>query len=138
METSPLICRANQCAGFYMITASVLKELNLWIPYGQLHSSQQKLFSKSFLIDNCQGSEYAPLINMPQYKQLHRCCRKQVKNFTQFTRKHLRQSPIFTKTDGLCNYIMKGLYGKSLSVSFVKLCRRYRTKNEIFHEELLQ
>ena len=28
METSPLICRANQWTGFYMITASVLKELN--------------------------------------------------------------------------------------------------------------
>ena len=27
IETSPLICRANQWTGFYMITASVLKEL---------------------------------------------------------------------------------------------------------------
>ena len=27
METSPLICRANQWTGFYIITASVLKEL---------------------------------------------------------------------------------------------------------------
>ena len=27
METSPLICRANQWTGFYMITASVMKEL---------------------------------------------------------------------------------------------------------------
>ena len=28
IETSPLICRANQWTGFYMITASVLKELS--------------------------------------------------------------------------------------------------------------
>ena len=28
METSPLICSANQWTGFYMITASVMKELN--------------------------------------------------------------------------------------------------------------
>ena len=27
IETSPLICCANQWAGFYMITASVMKEL---------------------------------------------------------------------------------------------------------------
>ena len=27
METSPLICKANQWTGFYMITASVMKEL---------------------------------------------------------------------------------------------------------------
>ena len=27
METSPLICGANQWSGFYMITASVLKGL---------------------------------------------------------------------------------------------------------------
>ena len=27
-EISPLICRANQWTGFYMITASVMKELN--------------------------------------------------------------------------------------------------------------
>ena len=28
METSPLICFANQWTGFYMMTVSVLKELN--------------------------------------------------------------------------------------------------------------
>ena len=28
IETSPLICRANQWTGFYMITASVMKELH--------------------------------------------------------------------------------------------------------------
>ena len=27
METSPLTCEANQCTGFYRITASVIKEL---------------------------------------------------------------------------------------------------------------
>ena len=31
IETSPLICRANQWFGFYMITASVMKELNEYI-----------------------------------------------------------------------------------------------------------
>ena len=29
IETSPLICSANQCTGFYMITVSVLKELRV-------------------------------------------------------------------------------------------------------------
>ena len=28
IETSPLICRANQWTGFYMITTSVMKKLN--------------------------------------------------------------------------------------------------------------
>ena len=28
IETSPLICRANQCTGLYMIGTSVMKELN--------------------------------------------------------------------------------------------------------------
>ena len=31
-ETSPLICRANQWTGFYMITASVMKELK-WMKF---------------------------------------------------------------------------------------------------------
>ena len=30
METIPLICSANQCTGFYMITASVMKELSTY------------------------------------------------------------------------------------------------------------
>ena len=34
IETRPLICGANQWTGFYMITASVMKELNL-TPFGQ-------------------------------------------------------------------------------------------------------
>ena len=29
IETSPLICSANQWIGFYMITVSVMKELNI-------------------------------------------------------------------------------------------------------------
>ena len=28
IETSPLICSANQWTGFYMITVSIMKELN--------------------------------------------------------------------------------------------------------------
>ena len=28
IETSPLICSANQLTGFYLITASVMEELN--------------------------------------------------------------------------------------------------------------
>ena len=31
IETSPLTCRANQWTGFYMISASVMKELNIKI-----------------------------------------------------------------------------------------------------------
>ena len=30
METIPLICRANQCTGLYMITAFVMKGLTLF------------------------------------------------------------------------------------------------------------
>ena len=30
IETSPLICSANQCTGFYMAETSVMKELTLW------------------------------------------------------------------------------------------------------------
>ena len=30
METSPLFCSANQWAGFYMITASVMKGLSMY------------------------------------------------------------------------------------------------------------
>ena len=32
IETSPLICRANQWTGFCMITASIMKELKLGSP----------------------------------------------------------------------------------------------------------
>ena len=31
IETSPLICGANQWTGFYMITASIMKELTIEI-----------------------------------------------------------------------------------------------------------
>ena len=34
IETSALICGANQWIGFYMITASVLKELRLEVKFG--------------------------------------------------------------------------------------------------------
>ena len=34
METSPLICRANQWTGFYMLTASVMIELILEAKFG--------------------------------------------------------------------------------------------------------
>ena len=34
LEISPLICRANQWTGFYMITASVMKELILEAEFG--------------------------------------------------------------------------------------------------------
>ena len=30
IDTSPLICSTNQWTGFYMITASVMKELRIW------------------------------------------------------------------------------------------------------------
>ena len=36
IETSPLICSANQWAGFYMITTSVMKELNYTL-YNRYH-----------------------------------------------------------------------------------------------------
>ena len=29
IETSPMVCRENQWTGFYIITASVMKELNM-------------------------------------------------------------------------------------------------------------
>ena len=29
IETSPMVCRENQWTGFYIITASVMKELNV-------------------------------------------------------------------------------------------------------------
>ena len=40
IETSPLICSANQWTGFYMITASVMKGLNamLWVPVSKTYS----------------------------------------------------------------------------------------------------
>ena len=33
IETSSLICRASQWTGFYMITASVMKRLNIYIVF---------------------------------------------------------------------------------------------------------
>ena len=44
IETSPLICRANQWTGFYIITASVMKELTaVNITMGLLRKFQQVL-----------------------------------------------------------------------------------------------
>ena len=40
IETSPLICRANQWTGFYMIPASVMKEFTF------LHSANEQKESK--------------------------------------------------------------------------------------------
>ena len=37
IETSPLICSANQWTDFYMITASVMKELNSVVQKLNLH-----------------------------------------------------------------------------------------------------
>ena len=34
IETSPLICRKFQWTGFYMITASIMKELILKVEFG--------------------------------------------------------------------------------------------------------
>ena len=44
--TSPLICRANQGAGFYMITASVMKELKA---FHKSVRSDPRLFSLSLI-----------------------------------------------------------------------------------------
>ena len=33
IKTSPLICRANQWTGYYMISASVVKELNFYMTF---------------------------------------------------------------------------------------------------------
>ena len=43
METSPLICRANQWTGLYMITAPVMKELSRYIidEYLKIASSRE-------------------------------------------------------------------------------------------------
>ena len=38
IETSPLICSANQWTGFYMIETYVMKELKLLTPLWFLHS----------------------------------------------------------------------------------------------------
>ena len=38
IETSPLICRANQRTGFYMIGTSVKKKLKLWIKFLKMFS----------------------------------------------------------------------------------------------------
>ena len=44
METSPLICRANQWTGFYMVTASVMKDLK--VTSAIKHENKHKLLRK--------------------------------------------------------------------------------------------
>ena len=44
METSPLICSANQWSGFYMITVSVMKELNHEQILKKIPSFDRKIF----------------------------------------------------------------------------------------------
>ena len=43
IETSPLICRANQWTGFYIVTASVLKEL-IKLQVGNIKLSELEVF----------------------------------------------------------------------------------------------
>ena len=45
-ETRPLICRANQWTGFYMITASVMKELS---QFQLLYASSQLIIIELLL-----------------------------------------------------------------------------------------
>ena len=52
--TSPLICRANQSTGFYMTTASVMKELNassfdIWMHKCQLFCHTQGIYLNEYL-----------------------------------------------------------------------------------------
>ena len=55
METSPLICGANQWTGFYMITASVLKGLN----------KHRLLIMFYFIVRFINPSVHDPLISIP-------------------------------------------------------------------------
>ena len=47
METSPLICRANQWTDFYMMTASVMKEFKVWWKQKNVDIIYYKLMSKN-------------------------------------------------------------------------------------------
>ena len=51
IEISPLICKANQWTGFYMITASVMKELKQW-PHSviQFHAQNFQTCDQKFLL----------------------------------------------------------------------------------------
>ena len=47
IETSPLICRANQCVGFYMIGTSVMKKLKSTNSYVEEANTEHALISQS-------------------------------------------------------------------------------------------
>ena len=59
IETSPLVCRANQWTGFCMITVSVMKELIS-------HLIFETILMKHFLQTNLRGVNNAANINYPQ------------------------------------------------------------------------
>ena len=62
IETSPLICRANQWTGFYMITSSVMKELiGLWFLkyfYRQRTYLAETKISKQKVTENKKNNHY--------------------------------------------------------------------------------
>ena len=58
--TTPLICRANQWTGFYMITASVMKELNKYF----------RIFHEDFLITWRLLKTFETTSSLTMYKEI--------------------------------------------------------------------
>ena len=62
IETSPLICRANQRTGFYLIETSAMKEFSRkYLNEFVLQKYQPLFFQKRSIVDFWQGSFYITL-----------------------------------------------------------------------------
>ena len=61
IETSPLICSANQWSGFYMIMADVMKELKI-----NFVISKMKLYLMNVLLLNTHGATSLLVLGKPQ------------------------------------------------------------------------
>ena len=114
-ETSPLIWRANQWTGFYMIRTPVMEELKintwLWPPL------------------NCESRQILGN-NLPQKQPPEVFCKKRVlKNFANFPGKHLQS--LFNKVTGLkaCISIKKRLQHRCFFAKFAKFSKTPILKN---------
>ena len=85
IETSPLICPANQWTGFYMITASVMKELIEWMRHWTLEQKNE--------------IKRTARTHLSHFKSCYRRCsikKAVLQSLTKFEGKHSRQSLFFT------------------------------------------
>ena len=98
-----------------------------WLYYHKLNFSKNMSFDNITWKLNC---PYYHEMNTQIYRSNHRRCfflkKKFLRNFANFTRKHLCQSLVFNKVAGLevCNFNKKRIWHRYFPVNFANFLRR--------------